>query len=135
MTLVIDSSIALAWFLPDEGSPLADTVLVEVSENGAFVPSLFPVEFGNGLVMAVRRKRIDHDYRRRTFERIAELDLAEDREGREQVWTDTVELADMHGLTLYDATYLELALRTGLPLATLDKRLGKAALDIGILLN
>lgn len=135
MTIVIDSSIALAWFLPDESSPLADRVLVEVSENGAFVPPLFPVEFANALVMAVRRKRIDRDYRRRTFERIAALDLLEDREGREEVWTNAVELADLHGLTLFDGIYLELALRSGLRLATLDKRLSKAAFELGILHN
>lgn len=135
MTVVIDSSIALAWFLPDESSALADETLMKVTESGALVPPLFSIEFGNGLVMAVRRKRIDRDYRRRTFERITELDLVMDREGADQVWTDTVELADLHGLTLYDATYLELAVRSGLPLATLDKRLAKAALDIGILLN
>ena len=135
MTVVIDSSIALAWFLPDEDSILADETLVTVTESGALVPPLFSIEFGNGLVMAVKRERIDRDYRRRTFERVAELDLVTDREGADRVWADTVELADLHGLTLYDATYLELALRTGLPLATLDKRLAKAARDTGILLN
>lgn len=135
MSVVIDTSIALAWFLPDESSPLADEILLQVTESGAFVPPLFPVEFGNALIMAVRRNRIDHDYRRRAFERIAELDLIADRESGDHLWTEAVELADLHGLTLYDGTYLELALRTGLPLATLDKRLARAALDIGILRN
>ncbi len=133
MTLVIDSSIALAWFLPDESNPLADRILTEVTQGAAHVPPLFPVEFGNGLVMAVRRRRIDHAYRRRTFERIADLDLITDREGGDQVWMDAVELADVHGLTLYDSMYLELALRIGLPLATLDKRLARAALETGVL--
>ena len=95
------------------------------------MPQHFQVEFGNALVMAVRRKRIDQDYRRRTFERISGLELTIDRAGGDRMWTDTVELADEHGLTLYDGLYLELALRTGLLLATLDKRLAKAALDIG----
>ncbi|MDN2580121.1 type II toxin-antitoxin system VapC family toxin [Aquibium sp. ELW1220] len=131
MTIVVDSSIALAWFLPDENSPLALDVLMQVTESGALVPQHFQVEFGNALVMAVRRKRIDRDYRRRTFERISGLELTIDRAGGDRMWTDTVELADEHGLTLYDGLYLELALRTGLPLATLDKRLAKAALDIG----
>lgn len=130
---MIDSSIALAWFLPDEGNPVADRILIEVTKGGAYVPPLFPVEFGNGLVMAVRRKRIDREYRRQTFERISELGLTTDREGDDRVWMDAVGLADEHGLTLYDSTYLELALRTGLPLATLDKRLARAALETGVL--
>jgi predicted nucleic acid-binding protein len=121
----------LAWFLPDENSPLALDVLMQVTERGAVVPQHFQVEFGNALVMAVRRKRIDRDYRRRTFERISGLELTTDRAGGAALWTDTVELADEHGLTLYDGLYLELSLRTGLPLATLDKRLAKAALDVG----
>ncbi|RST86077.1 PIN domain-containing protein [Aquibium carbonis] len=131
MTIVVDSSIALAWFLPDENSPLALDVLMQVTESGALVPQHFQVEFGNALVIAARHKRIDRDYRRRTFERISGLELTTDRAGSDRMWIDTVELADEHGLTLYDGVYLELALRTGLPLATLDKRLAKAALDVG----
>lgn len=83
--------------------------------------------------MAVRRKRIDHAYRSRTFDRIAELDLVIDREGGDQVWTEAIDLADLYGLTLYDGVYLELSLRTGLPLATLDKRLARAAIAAGVL--
>ncbi|MFN3547492.1 MAG: type II toxin-antitoxin system VapC family toxin [Mesorhizobium sp.] len=131
MTVVVDSSIALAWFLPDENSPLALDVLMQVTESGALVPQHFQVEFGNALVMAVRRKRIDRDYRRRTFERISDLELATDQAGGDRLWIETIELADQHGLTLYDGLYLELALRTGLPLATLDTRLAKAAHDVG----
>lgn len=131
MTVVVDSSIALAWFLPDESSALADEVLMQVTESGGMVPQHFTIEFGNAMVIAVRRKRIDRDYRRRAFERISDLDLVTDRDGGDALWTATVELADEHGLTLYDGIYLELALRTGLPLATLDKQLAKAARQMG----
>ena len=130
---MIDSSIALAWSLPDESNPFARQTLTQVIEDGAHVPPLFALEFGNALVMAVRRGRIDHAYRRRTFERVAELNLTTDREGGDQLWTDTIELADLHGLTLYDGVYLELSLRTGLRLATLDKRLANAASARGVL--
>ncbi|MGD9912460.1 MAG: type II toxin-antitoxin system VapC family toxin [Rhizobiaceae bacterium] len=130
---MIDSSVALAWSLPDEGSPLARRTLMQVIEEGAHVPPLFSIEFGNALVMAVRRGRIDHAFRRRTFEHVAELSLTIDRDGSGQIWTDAVDLADQHGLTLYDGVYLELSLRTGLRLATLDKRLAKAASAIGVL--
>lgn len=123
--------MALAWFLPDEMSPRALDVLMQVTESGALVPPHFQVEFGNALVMAVRRRRIDRDYRRRTFERISDLELTTDRAGNDNMWTDAIELAEEHGLSLYDGIYLELALRTGLPLATLDRRLAKAALDVG----
>lgn len=131
MTIVVDSSTALARFLPDENSPLALDVLMQVTESGAVVPQHFRVEFENAPVVAVRRKRINRDDRRRTLERISGLELTTDRAGGAALWTDTVELADEHGLTLYDGLYLELSLRTGLPLATLDKRLAKAALDVG----
>ena len=104
---------------------------MQVTETGAVVPQHFSIEFGNALVIAVRRKRIDRDYRRRTIERISDLELATDRAGSDKLWIETIELADEHGLTLYDGIYLELALRTGLLLATLDKRLAKAALDVG----
>jgi predicted nucleic acid-binding protein len=133
LTIVVDTSIALAWFMPDEQSSLATDVLSQVAERGGLIPPFFRIEFGNALIMAVRRKRIDMDYRRRAFERIAELELVTDHGGIDESVPVAVALADVHMLTLYDALYLELALRAGLPLATLDKQLARAALDRGVM--
>lgn len=133
MTVVVDTSVALAWFLPDESNSMADALLTQVVDNGAVVPALFPVELGNALVMAVRRSRIDRDYRRLTFERLSQLGLKTDQGGDAWVREGAMELADEHGLTLYDGIYLELALRLELPLATLDKRLARAAATVGLL--
>jgi predicted nucleic acid-binding protein len=133
LTIVVDTSMALAWFMPEEQGPIAVEVLSEVTQRGAVIPSFFRVEFGNALIMAVRRKRIDMDYRRRAFERIAELELAIDHAGANEGLPVAIALADVHLTSLYDSLYLELALRVGLPLATLDKQLAGAALDRGIM--
>ena len=82
--------------------------------------------------MAMRRNRIDDSFRRQAFEEIPMLQLNFDVEGLEEVWGLTSELADQHGLTIYDAIYLELAKRKRLPLATLDRSLKRAAIEAGV---
>jgi predicted nucleic acid-binding protein len=125
--MVLDCSIALNWVMPDEISPFADEILDRVAVDGGIVPPLFRIEVGNALLLAVRRKRITVETRRKAFDRIGSLPLEEDGQGSEHTWTDCVDLADKHGLSLYDATYLELAKRLRKPLATLDLRLANAA--------
>jgi predicted nucleic acid-binding protein len=120
------------WVMPDESSPFSEEVLERVAVEGGIVPPLFRVEVGNVLLLAVRRKRITPGTRRKAFERIGALPLKEDRQGAEYAWTDCVDLADRHGLSLYDATYLELAIRLRKPLATLDARLAEAAKQTNI---
>lgn len=93
---------------------------------------LFRIEVGNALLLAVRRRRITAETRSRAFERIGALPLEHDRRGEEHVWTDCVELAERHSLSLYDAAYLELACRLRKPLATLDVRLAHAAQQAGV---
>ncbi|MBD0414501.1 type II toxin-antitoxin system VapC family toxin [Oryzicola mucosus] len=134
MSVVLDCSVALNWVLPDEGSLLADTVLDRVSVQGAVVPLLFRLEVGNALLLAVRRNRITAELREEIFEKIGDLPLQQDTAGTEYVWTTCLDLAATHGLSLYDATYLELAQRRRLPLATLDARLAQAAERTGIAL-
>lgn len=132
MSVVLDCSIAVNWLLPDESSDFADELLERVSFDGGTVPLLFRIEVGNALLMAVRRKRITADLRRRAFDRISQLRLEYDEQGIEYVWTSCVDLANTHGLSLYDATYLELARRRGLALATFDARLAQAARRAGV---
>ena len=131
---MIDSSITLAWFFEDERSAAADDVPRRVTESGAVAPALWKLEVTSGLQMAVRRKRIDAAFRDASIADLRALGVAIDAETDRQAWTTTLELAERWRLTLYDAAYLELAQRLGLPLATLDKELRVAGEASGILL-
>jgi predicted nucleic acid-binding protein len=135
MSPVIDASLTLAWFFEDERTPAIDSVLDEVATTGALAPALWRLEVANGLQTAKRRKRIDAAFRNRALARLAELPIAIDPETDAQAWTATLGLADRFDLTLYDAAYLELALRRAAPLASLDAALRGAAQALGIALK
>ena len=132
MSLVIDSSITLAWFFEDERSAGADAVLRQVAESGAVAPALWKLEVANGLQMAVRRKRIDEAFRDASIADLRALGVVIDAQTDQQAWSTTLQLADRWRLTLYDAAYLELAQRLSLPLATLDKELRAAGTALGL---
>jgi predicted nucleic acid-binding protein len=128
LSIVIDCSIALAWYFVDETTKGTDEVLDRVAREGGVVPPLWPFEVANGLQVAVRRQRITTTYRDQIFSRLGRLPIATDSRSEMLAWSDTVELAERHGLTVYDAAYLELAQRRRFPLATLDRALIKACL-------
>src|SRR5229473_133736 len=100
--------------------------------DAALVPALWRLEVANSLTMAVRRRRIDPDFRRAALADLALLDITTDQQTDSYAWTDTLNLADRFQLTVYDAAYLELAQRRVLPLATLDQDLRNAAMAIGV---
>jgi predicted nucleic acid-binding protein len=100
--------------------------------SGAVVPSLWRAEVANGLQIAIRRKRIDAVFRSRALQHLELLPITVDRETDTYVWSSTLALADRFDLTIYDAAYLELAERRGLPLASLDKELNAAARALGV---
>lgn len=127
MSVVLDSSITLAWVYADETTPGILDVLDRVSDTGAWVPSLWPLEVANILEMSVRRNRHDAAFRDATLADLALLPINIDRDTERHAWGSTLRLAERHRLTLYDAAYLDLALRRGLPLATLDAELRNAA--------
>lgn len=132
MSVVIDSSVALNWVMPDEDRRLTEALLDSVALTGAVVPFLFRTEVGNSLLVGVRRERIAADYVPEALDLIQRLPLRIDHLGAEYVWSTTMEIAAAYGLTVYDATYLESAIRLALPLATLDARLGRAAEIAGL---
>ena len=134
MSLVIDSSITLAWLFEDERSAAADAVLLQVTESGAIAPSLWRLEVANGLQMAVRRNRIDKAFRDASIADLRTLEVSIDAETDQRAWSTTLQLAERWRLTLYDAAYLELAQRLGIPLATLDKELRAAGTALGLTL-
>ena len=129
---VIDASVALSWFLQDEQSSASDRLLSQVADEGAIVPSLWRLEVANALQMAVRRNRIDRAYRDATIQRAGRLPIEFDPETDTYAWTRTLHLSERHNVTVYAAAYLELALRRGVPLATRDQDLAKAAVESGV---
>ena len=134
MSVVIDSSITLAWLFSDERSAAADAVLRQVTQSGAVAPSLWRLEVANALQMALRRKRIDAAFRDASIADLSALEVTIDAETDRHAWASTLMLADRCRLTLYDAAYLELAQRLGLPLATLDQELRVAGKSLRIAL-
>ena len=126
MPIVIDASIAAAWFLPDEEAPLADHVLRKLPHTGGVVPDLFSHEIRNILVSNERRHRIHASDSTQFLLRLRELQLQKDSMQNEET---VMALARRHSLTAYDAAYLETALRRGEPLATLDRALTHAGLN------
>jgi predicted nucleic acid-binding protein len=127
VSLVIDSSMTLAWYFQDERTDASLAVLRQVVEAGAIVPALWRLEVLNGLQVAVRRGRIDRAYRDASLADLQSLVIAIDPGTNRQAWSATLRLCDRFGLTAYDAAYLELAQRRQLPLATLDVALAEAA--------
>lgn len=119
--IVVDASVAAAWFLPDEATPFTEAALLTTTTDDVWVPSLWLREIGNLLLSAQRRKRIDDAKRIALAASATALRVHVDRTPVSITNLDV--LAARHGLTTYDAAYLELALRRTLPLATLDKAL------------
>lgn len=134
MSIVLDSSVTLAWIYGTETTDAVSSVFARVIDRGGDVPGLWHLEVANVLEMGVRRGRTDPAFRDAALEDLSALSITVDRETDRQAWGATVRLAAKHKLTLYDAAYLELAHRRGLPLATLDKELRDAATAEGVLL-
>lgn len=132
MSFVLDNSVALAWCFEDEQTPDLLGLLDRVAESGAIAPMLWPLEAQNGLLMAERRRRLDAAKRAELAGLLRGLPIALDEETADQAWTDTIRLAERFGLSVYDASYLELAQRRGLPLATTDRALRGAAKELGV---
>ena len=134
MSLVLDNSVALAWCFEDEQNPAIMALLDRVVERGAVAPQLWPIEALNGLLTAQRRGRIDAEARAQMSSLLADLPIVLDDQTAGQLWTATARLAEQHQLSAYDATYLELAVRLNLPLATNDRALITAARVEGVAL-
>jgi predicted nucleic acid-binding protein len=133
--VVIDSSIALSWCFEDEASPETDALFERVRDDGAVVPGLWHLELSNVLLQAEKRGRITASDVATRLELITELPISVDQETTARAWREVLMMARTEGLTTYDATYLELAVRRGLPLLTKDYELAEAAkrLDVAVL--
>lgn len=124
MAFIIDASVAAGWLLPDEQTEIADALALRLKSEDALAPDLFWHEARSLLVTALRRDRINKSAVYISLDRLATIPLR--NAGPSDALTVT-RLAIKHGLSAYDAAYLDLALRERLPLATLDKKLSAAA--------
>lgn len=132
MSLVLDSSVALTWAFEDEASPVTEAPFDQASRTGAVVPDLWHIEVSNVLVGAERRGRLASAKIAVFLEAIRALRLTTGRLTGARAFEEIRDLASREGLTAYDATYLDLATRRGLPLATRDRDLLQAARRRGI---
>jgi predicted nucleic acid-binding protein len=131
---VIDASVTLSWVYTDEHNAASDALLARVADRGAAVPPLWRLEIASALQNGIKRKRIDAAYRDSAIQRLLSLPIETDPDTNDFAWTTTLQLADVHQITVYDASYLELALRRGMPLATRDDQLAAAAAGAGAIL-
>jgi predicted nucleic acid-binding protein len=127
VTLVLDASMTIAWLFDDERTEAAHAVMRRVVVQGAIVPSLWRLEVANVLRNAVRRGRCNEAYVDRSLARLGRLAITRDEETDDHAWNATRTLARKEDLSVYDATYLELAIRRQMSLASCDKALLAAA--------
>jgi predicted nucleic acid-binding protein len=130
---VLDASVAVAWCFDDETTPLSEAVLNLLSRGSeALAPAIWPLEVANALLTAERRKRISVAQVTAQLGRIGKLPIAIEPASTVFAFDQVLPVARQQQLTEYDATYIELALRSAIPLATLDDKLRQAALVTGI---
>jgi predicted nucleic acid-binding protein len=132
LDFVLDCSITLSWCFEDEKTHYAQSILYAMEKSRAIVPALWSIEVANVLTLAQRRKRISHTQAIAFREYLSMLAIEVDDYLLRKPVEILSDLATETGLTAYDATYLELALRKNLPLATLDGQLKQAAKQSGI---
>jgi predicted nucleic acid-binding protein len=132
VSLILDASLTLAWYMEDESTAATDALLDQVSDLGAMAPTVWRLEVANAFQTAIRRKRIDAGFRDAALAQLALLPITIDPETDTHAWSTTLRLSERFTLTIYDAAYLELAQRRDLPLATLDEALRRAAGALGV---
>ena len=128
---ILDGSVTLIWGFTDEDDDYATAILDEMPGLQAHVPNLWPLEVANALLVGERRGRTTPAH---FLDILGTFPIAVDDGTVARAWVETLHLARAHKLSAYDASYLELAMRLGLPLATLDDKLRSAAEAVGVLL-
>jgi predicted nucleic acid-binding protein len=135
VSFVLDNSVAMRWLLAADkpkDAAYAAKALDSLKQAQAIVPSLWPLEVAN-VVVKVESKGLMTEARTQAFiALLGRLNIVVDNATAAQALGETLGLARRHKLSAYDAAYLELALRTGLPLATLDDELAKSARKSGV---
>jgi predicted nucleic acid-binding protein len=129
---VLDNSVVLAWCFDDEQSAYADATLELLEHGEAMAPAIWPLEVGNALLVAQRRKRIARADAAHFLQMVRQLPITVEQTTPAQIFTEVYSLARDLQLSTYDAAYLDLAIRSNVPIATLDKPLLKGAKQYGI---
>lgn len=131
--IVLDCSITITWILPDEAvTEKADEILSSLDGRHVKVPTIWPLEVANVLCLAERQKKLSALEIAEFKEFLSALPISVDNSTSLRAMGSVYTLAKIEQLTIYDATYLEIAMREGLPLATFDKALKKAAHRNGV---
>jgi predicted nucleic acid-binding protein len=128
MPFVADASIVAAWLLPDEDDALSRAALQALRRDKVIAPAILWFEVRNVLIVSERRGRLDEERTGKAISILNRLPIETDREPND---AQVIRIARRRQLTVYDAAYLELALRLELPVATRDARMAKAALEEG----
>jgi len=131
-SFVIDNSVVMSWCFKDETNQYGDAVLDCLSESTAFVPSIWPLEVVNVLLVAERNKRLREADSVRFITLLSQLSIIVEYEQTERTMKDLLALARANNLSSYDASYLDLSMRKGFPIATLDTRLIEAAKNANV---
>lgn len=124
---VVDNSVVMAWCFEDEAAKYADVALERLTVAEALVPAIWPLEVGNVLLVAERQRRLTRAASVRFVALLQQLPIVVEQHDSRRAMTEVFNLARDVGLSTYDASYLHLALRHGIPIATLDRDLRKAA--------
>lgn len=135
MTFVLDASVALLWLAPQTnpaGTEYATEALVALKDSRAVVPSLFSLEIANVVAKLESKGLVTEANSQRYIALLGHLNVSVDQATAAHALGDTLNLARRYKLSAYDAAYLELSQRTGIPLATLDAGLAKAAKTAGV---
>lgn len=129
---VLDGSVTMAWYFKDEENDYANAVRDGLGVSRAVVPSHWPLEVANTILVGERRKRSNQAQAAAWTGLLASLPITVDDETATRAFSDVLNLGRAQNLSAYDAAYLELAMRRGLPLATLDAKLKAAAGAVGV---
>ena len=129
---VLDASVALAWCFETETDQFTDAVLDSLADRTAVVPTVWPLEIGNALVVAERRSLLDQASSMRFLNLLHQLPITIEQESPSRMFGEILLLAREQQLSTYDASYLDLAMRSGLPLASRDGALIQAAERCGV---
>lgn len=136
-SFVVDNSVVMTWCFKDKTNQYADAILDCLSDATAFVPSIWPLEVVNVLLVAERKKRLSEADSVRFITLLSQLPIIVEHQRPERLMKDLLALARSNNLSSYEASYLDLSMRKGIPIATVDTRLITASkkTDIPILMG
>lgn len=134
MPFVLDASVAVAWCFEDERQFHGDAALEALKKDSALAPAIWPFEVANALLVAERRGRLSRSDLARFTQLLAGLPIEIERRTTDGIFDSVLHTAQAQNLSVYDAAYIDLAMRSGLPIASLDARIRAASASVGITL-